>query len=245
MEDERPGEIRIRINGAQQMWTYLTIEPHLRNDKIRPVLRVVKDVVPPMSEDETLPSPPRPRTRRVTRRDRSTYRVDVDPIYTTTLHPVRLIDDFTILEQKVLYIFRDSVERYDTSIGGPGDEQLRIYNCNGDYRDRPHSAGIKVGLTQGTAFTRLDSVARRHIDESIERIIDMIHMLKYRKIRYLSIRGTLVIPEGIDVLLEIDDDEEYDFVVHYLPAFGNDVSIEIRTYIRDSLRRIRDVPFSV
>ena len=95
-----------------------------------------------------------------------------------------------MIEQNVnvdsLYIYNDNIECfYNQSYGkGKGNAIIRCYNQFNPKLKKPYSIGIPTGSLRFGGFTNLDLKTKKIIDESFDRLINVLNKYEYKKIYY-------------------------------------------------------------
>jgi hypothetical protein len=83
-----------------------------------------------------------------------------------------------------LFIFNDDIESIEKCQSGKGNAVIRSYNQYNINNNIPRSAGIPTGSRKYGGFKILDKTTIKIIDESINKIINLINKYKYNNIIY-------------------------------------------------------------
>jgi hypothetical protein len=82
-----------------------------------------------------------------------------------------------------LYIFNDNEEYHNTNSKGAGNAVMRKFNRHSDYKI-PFSAGIPTGTLGEGGYQKFTPEIKKVIDDSIEEIIELIKIYKYKTIYF-------------------------------------------------------------
>ena len=111
------------------------------------------------------------------------------------------------INEDALYIFNDNIEHFNKKsyIKGKGNAIIRYYNQFNTNLKKPHSIGIPTGSLKYGGFTSLDDDTKLIIDESFDRIIDVLNKHNFNTIYYSTnnksgILGTSIFRVNVDVI---------------------------------------------